>query len=250
MTPPRRTPPRARAPLSLLALLALSAARASAQGEGTLHERPPPSPAVETAGVSGIVGAALRVSNEGGGLGVDARLRLPRGSQLGVVVASDYLETAHVGGLVTHGAATAEVRLLALVPLVRSPRLELDLRLSSGFRFLRDVGTPVTNGRDATRSSTELALLAHVPLGERLLLRVGAVIVIELEIRPTTALADQMQLLTLGLGAALGPRALLYGTVDAGGSYGFDGDNGKVVVRAELGLRIPLGDGASARTPF
>lgn len=246
MTPSRRFESVARA---VFALLAFASTPTSAQ-EDTLNPPPPESRDGRGPRATGIVGFALRGSAEGGGLGVDARLRLPHGTQLGVMVASDYLEAAHIGGFVTHGAVAAEVRVLALVPLARSSGVEFDLRLSTGVRFFRDVGTPATNGNDGMRSSTELALLAHVRLGERLLLRAGATIVLELETRPTVSIADQMQLLTLGLGSTLGQRTLLYGTVDAGGTYGFDGDNGKVVVRGELGLRIPLGDGATARSPF
>lgn len=231
---------------ALFVALLLAASSASAQDS----TNPAPLPEAAHDGVQGLLGVALRGSNEGAGLGLDARVRLPRGTQLGAILASDYLETAHVGGFVTHGAATGELRLLALVPLVVSPRVELDLRVSTGLRFIRDVGSPTTNGADAMRSSTEFALLAHVAIGERLLLRAGATFVLELEVQPTVALADQMQLLTLGLGSTFGERTLLYGTVDAGGTYGFDGDNGKVVVRGELGLRIALGRGANARAPF
>jgi hypothetical protein len=88
---------------------------------------------------------------------------------------------------------------------------------------------------------TELGCLAHVRLDERHLLRAGALIVLELQTQPSVALADQMQLLTLGLGRALRRDLLLYATVEAGGTYGFDGDNGKTVLRFALGLRLPFG---------
>lgn len=37
---------------------------------------------------------------------------------------------------------------------------------------------------------------------------------------------------------------LLYGQIDGGGSYGFNGDNGKALLRGALGLRFSLGGDA------
>ena len=194
-----------------------------------------------------VFGLAALGSNSGAGLSADAGLRFAGGQQLGIALASEGLWTAHLGGQVAKGVSASEARAFTLLPLLTARNLELDLRLSSGARYLRDVGGLETH-RDALRSTTELALLAHVRLGERYLLRTGVLLGFDLELSPTTSLADQSQSLSVGLGRTLGASTLLYAHVDAGGSYGFDGDNGKAIVRGALGLRFPLG--GDARTAF
>lgn len=195
-----------------------------------------------------LVGVAALGATSGGGLALDGRVRLASGVQLGVGVAGRALRVAYLGGLTAHGVGAGDAHALALFPLLRGKELELALRLATGFSYLRDLGERETPHRTALRSSTELALLAHVRLGRYDLLRAGAIVSLDLETQPTTAVADQMQLLTVGFGRALGPSLLLYANADAGGSYGFDGDNGKAVLRAALGLRMAFG--GDARTAF
>jgi hypothetical protein len=194
-----------------------------------------------------VFGVAGLGSNAGAGLSADAGWRFAGGQQLGIALVGEGLWTAHLGGQVARGVSASGARAFTLSPLLTTRALELDLRLSSGLRYLRDVGA-LESHRDALRSTTELALLAHVNLGEHYLLRTGVLLGFDLELSPTTSLADQSQSLTLGVGRVIGDSTLLYASVDAGGSYGFDGDNGKAILRGALGLRFPLG--GDARTPF
>lgn len=194
-----------------------------------------------------VFGVAALGSNAGAGLSADAGWRFAGGQQLGIAVVGEGLGTAHLGGRVARGVSASDARAFTLLPLLTARAFELDLRLASGVRYLRDLGA-LESHRDALRSTTELALLAHVDLGERYLLRTGVLLGFDLELSPTTSLADQAQSLTLGVGRVLGASTLLYASVDAGGSYGFDGDNGKAILRGALGLRFPLG--GDARTPF
>ena len=190
------------------------------------------------------LGVAGLVETVGGGLSLDGRYRFGSGLQLGLVGASRGLSKVYFGGRKIEGAVAGDAQALLLVPLRFSGPLELDLRLTSGVRYARDLGEQSSTHEHALRSVTELACLAHVRLGERQLLRAGAILGVELETEPTQELADQTQLLTLGFGHALAPSALLYAQVDAGGSYGFDGDNGKALLRGALGLRFTFGGDA------
>lgn len=183
-------------------------------------------------------------SGPGFGIGLDGRLHFSGGSQLGLGVAADWLDVEYLGGLPASGVLSSEATLFGLLPFFRAAELELDLRLSTGLRYLWDRGERTTAYAHALRAVTELGCLAHVRLDRRHLLRGGVLLAFELETTPTTAVADQMQLLTLGVGRALMRNLALQVNVDAGGSYGFDGDNGKAVVRGSLTLRAAFGGDA------
>lgn len=191
-----------------------------------------------------ILGVAALGSESGAGLSLDGRLRFAGGLQLGIGVASQALHVAHFGGYPVHGVSGNEARVLGLFPLVESRGFELDLRLASGLSYLHDVGERESPHRHALRSSTELACLGHVPIGRQDLLRVGVILALDVEVEPTTSLADQAQLLGVGFGRALGASTLLYANLEGGGTYGFDGDNGKAMLRGALGLRMAFGGDA------
>lgn len=221
---------------SLLLALALSCMGSTARADDETSTR-------------GSFGVATTGSSEAYGLAFDARLVLPRGAQLGVVLAGTGVTTGYFGGRTIHGAVGLESLALALVPLVRVEALALDLRIASGARYVRDLGARDSQYTHAIRSVTELSLFAHLRVGPRVLVRVGAVCAFDLELRPTVALADQAGLLSFGVGVALTDDALLFATLEAGGTYGFDGNNGKVIARSALGLRVPIG-GGDVRAPF
>ncbi len=200
-----------------------------------------PAFATEESPRASVEAAALASgSGAGRGLGVllGARLHSRAGAQLGFAVAGQALELAYLGGQTATGLMAGEATLLGLLPLLRASSLELDFRLATGVRYLRDLGVHDTPHTSSLRSVTELAWLAHVRLDRRHLLRAGVLIALELETTPTMALADQMQLLSVGLGRAIAPNVALMAAVEAGGSYGFDGDNGKAVLRGSLALRV------------
>lgn len=197
--------------------------------------------AEDAAALQAVAGVAAQGSDVGAGLAVDARLRFGGGYQLGLGASSQALDVAYFGGRAAQGVIAGEAELIGLLPWLRAGRVELDLRLATGLRALRDAGALETPARGALRSVSRLGCLAHARLDARHLLRAGALLELELELEPTSALADQMQLLTVGLGRALDRELLLYATIELGGSYGFDGDNGKAVLRGALGLRFPFG---------
>jgi hypothetical protein len=203
-----------------------------------------PAVAAEAQPIAAMGGVSAVGSGAGAGLLLDGRLRLHGGAQLGLSLSGQTLRVTYFGGHKAEGVLAGEAMLLGLLPLLRVDPVELDMRLASGIRTLRDHGQLETPYRHAHRSTTELACLAHVNLGSRYLLRAGAIIGLELETHPTAELADQLQLVTLGLGRAVTPSLMLYAHVDAGGTYGFDGDNGKTVLRGAFGLRVAFGGDA------
>ena len=95
----------------------------------------------------------------------------------------------------------------------------------------------------------EIALLAHVRLDRAWMFRAGAILGFDLEVSPTVDLADQTQLLTAGVGWAPEDDVMIYVSAEGGGSYGFNGDNGKVMARGTLGVRVAL-DGGEALHAF
>jgi hypothetical protein len=197
---------------------------------------------------TGVAATALTFSTQSAGLSLDARLVAPSGVQLGVLLGGQALSVGYFAGYEGEGLLAGDAALVALLPLLVSDPVELDLRWSSGARYLRDVGAVAGPHRSALRATNELSFLAHVRLQRRWLLRAGGILGVELELEPAVDVADQAQLVTIGLGHALGREVLVYGNVDAGGTYGFNGDNGKVVLRGALGLRVALG--GSALTVF
>lgn len=184
-----------------------------------------------------MFGAAALGNSAGAGLELDVRYRLVSGLQLGLLVDGQAASHAFLGGTKAEGVVIGAARLVALFPVLTAPDVEFDFRFATGLSYARDVVGEVTPYRDAVRSATDVAWLAHVPLGAASLLRSGAILTFEMETKPTQALADQALLLTAGFGHKLTSNTFVYGTVDAGGTYGFDGDNGKAVTRGALGLR-------------
>lgn len=189
-----------------------------------------------------IVGSRLVAAPTGGGFAFDVRARFASGVQVGVDVAASAHEHAFMSGQRVNDVGTLGGTAIFLLPLVFAGPLEFDLRAESGLSALYGLGDVSTS---ALRQVNELGMVAHVALGRRWLFRAGALLGFELEVRPTTDLADQSQLLTAGLGVAILDDLLLHTDVTGGGTYGFDGDNGKFIFEGTLGVRYPFGGGGS-----
>jgi hypothetical protein len=186
---------------------------------------------------SGVVGTTTSA-----GVEFDARARFGGGVQLGAGASLSAHERAFMSGQVVRRAGSLGGTGILLLPLVLRGPFELDLRVESGVLGVRGLGGTEAS---AVRQVNELAMLAHVALGESFLLRAGAVLGLELEVDPAFALADQSQLLTAGVGYALSEHVLLHAGMTGGGTYGFDGDNGKFIFEGTLGVRAPFGSGGS-----
>jgi hypothetical protein len=175
----------------------------------------------------------------------DIRWRSSGGIELGAAIELGARDAAYLGGHAESGAAALGGRLLFLAPLVNAGPLSLDLSVASGVGYQRLFEEPQGPSADSFRWTFELALLAHARLDRAWILRVGAIAGVELELMPLVDLAEQTQLVTLGLGFSPSTSSMLYATVDTGGTYGFNGDNGKFVLRGTLGVRFALDGGAA-----
>jgi len=225
---------------SLRRLISLSYAVAACVRPGAaLADEPGPASGEGTtlALGSSIVGTTTSV-----GVELDVRARFSGGTQLGLGVSSSAHERAFMTGQVVREAGSLGGTAILLLPLVLEGPLELDLRVESGVLGLRGFGD---SRASALRQVNEFGMLAHVQLGRSFLLRAGALLGLALEVDPAFALADQSQMLTAGLGYSLSEHVLLHAGASAGGSYGFDGDNGKFLFEGMLGVRAPFGSGGS-----
>lgn len=148
--------------------------------------------------------ASMRES-PGGEFAVDLRLRREDGLQLGLQVEGGVFNAVYLGGYSEHGAGTLRGSGVLLARVLAAGDLTLDLRVVTGARFMRLFEASQGPSREALRWTNEVAMLAHVRLGDAWLLRVGAILGFDLEVSPTVDIADQTQLLTLG--RRLGPGA-------------------------------------------
>lgn len=196
------------------------------------------------------VGAAASAREAPGAeLALDLRWRSAEGIQLGGVLDLGVRDAAYLGGHAEHGASSGGLGFVLLAPLTTHGPLTLDLRGVAGASYLRLFDAPdgVSHGQsdDAVRARLDLSMLAHVRLDAAWMLRLGITLGFDLEVTPTVDLADQSALLGAGIAFAPASDWMLHAQIEAGGSYGFDGDNGKVVVRGTLGVRVAL-DGEEA----
>jgi hypothetical protein len=206
-----------------------------------------PSPATASAvddptNPAGFVGGARSfLQRSGAGLELDGRYRFASEFELGLVVEGAYLDKGYLSGYVVSPALAGSAGLVLLLPAATSGPLDLFVRCVPGVAWLEGIDA----GRSAVRQTNEIGIFGHVLLGRRGLLRAGVILGVELELDPTVDLADQSQAVALGYGYAVADQWLLYGDVTAGGTYGFNGDNGKAILEASLGVRVPFTSGGS-----
>lgn len=203
-----------------------------------------------------IVGAAAFLSPRddfsgptGGGGALDLRWQLPRGAQLGLTAEGSRQETVFISGKALPGGSVFDVRAVGLLPISSRGPLQISARARSGASWLRDQGPGGEVTTRGVRTVSDLALLATVTHGERWQFQAGPVLGFAFELSPTVELADQAQLLLAGVGYRPAPNLLVVLDLEGGGSFGFNGDNAKVLARSTLGLRVALG-GGDARRPY
>lgn len=215
-----------------LAALLAAAPPGVARAETTTATRP----------ASGLtLGARTFARDSGGGVELDLRHRFHFGFELGAELHGSYLEKGYLSGQPVTPVLAAGGGLVLLLPALSSDRIDLFFRYVPGVARLDGVDRDAT----ALRQTNEIGAFGHVLLGHNSLIRTGVLLGVDLEVDPTVDLADQSQLLTLGYGHALSEHLLCYADVTAGGTFGFNGDNGKAIVEASLGFRIPLAKGGA-----
>jgi hypothetical protein len=204
-------------------------------------------PALAQAQETVLVGAAASVREAPGGeFAADLRWRSRDGVQIGALLDVGGFDVGYLGGYAERGVLSGGLGVVFLAPLVQSGPLTLDLRGVAGAAYLGVLEAARGPSSDALRARVELSMLGHVRLDPAWLLRFGATLGFDLEVTPTLDMADQAALVTAGLGFAPAPDWMLYAQVDAGGTFGFDGDNGKVILRGTAGVRVGL-DGGEVR---
>ena len=186
-----------------------------------------------------VAGARTYFRNLGGGLELDGRYRLESELELGVRLQGTYLDKGYLSGHVVSPVVTGAAGLVLLLPVTNAGSRSLFVRYVPGVTLLEGVDAETS----AVRQTNEIGAFGHWSLGSRGLLRLGVILGVELEVDPTVAVADQSQAITLGYGHALSESLLLYADVTSGGTFGFNGDNGKAIFEASLGVRLPFGAG-------
>ncbi|MGF1468636.1 MAG: hypothetical protein ACFCGT_21130 [Sandaracinaceae bacterium] len=194
--------------------------------------------------VDGAVGVAGTASNLEAGGEIDARIRFDRGLQLGLTVRGARSYETYVGGFAEGDGATVEGLGHALVPWFTSEALEVGLRMAVGVRrtFVDTAQGPFDA---STRLTTDLGPLVALNLDPHLTVRLGWTTLVELELDPTTEIARLGQRLTLGVLVPIDGGVSVVAEVGAAGTFGFDGDNEKVLFDGVLGLRWAFGPGAA-----
>jgi hypothetical protein len=200
-----------------------------------------------TVGVA-ATGRTGGAGHESAGGRLDARYRWENGISLGLAVEGTALDHLFIGGFSERSGAGAGGTLSASFPMLQMGPLSLDLGLATGVAWLTDTDDTKGPEDEALRSSTELSFHAHVLLGQRWLLRAGVILGFDLELG-SGELADQSQLLSVGAAFSATDWLMVVATMDAGGTFGFDGDNGKLIVRGTVGLRFDL-EGGDVRRAF
>jgi len=188
------------------------------------------------AGPSVSLGAAATAATTGATGSVGGRVGWDSGMQLGLSGSSHLVRVAFIDGYeVSDGVAFTGATDLTL-PLLRSGDLRLDVELESGVRWLVATETSAPTDRSLVVLA-DVAPMATVDLSEAIGLRVGWVLLHHLQVRPGFALDAQGSLLRFGLVTAPSPDLQVVLDGQAGGVFGFDGDGGKFLAQAAVGLR-------------
>ncbi|MEQ1564158.1 MAG: hypothetical protein ABMA64_00880 [Myxococcota bacterium] len=180
---------------------------------------------VEGAAATSDTSAALswRLASPGGGAWLGATAR---GAQV---------REAYLDGYPVDRGTKLDGTVDASVPLARGDRLRLDLRASAGLRRLTSA-EPVPSGSGSTIGLTSVAPIGTLRVADTVALRVGWTEVISMQLTPGVVTDTLGELHTVSLVTAPTPDLQLVLRTEAGGLYGYDGDGGKSVLRAAVGV--------------
>ncbi len=193
--------------------------------EGATTARPP----------EGSLEASARWGNLHLGGALTGRLRFASKMQLGLSVVGLRPRKTFIAGYETKEGVALESRVSALGELAHSGPLILALEGNLGVRHLGGA-IPTVQGSSSTRLVSELGYLAHVVWSDRVVTRLGPTIGFDYELAPTFDVASLSQLLTVGGSFFATKHIAIAFDFEAGGSYGFDGNNEKFIFRGNLGL--------------
>ncbi|HEX8705187.1 MAG TPA: hypothetical protein VF815_40525 [Myxococcaceae bacterium] len=176
-------------------------------------------------------------------------LRLPSGVQLGLDARYAPSRQAYIDGFLGTGGSARYGTLRALVPVASAGPLTVGFGANLGLRSLAVKSSAGPDSSSLTFTS-ELGLLAYLPVSSRLTLRAGWHQVTSFQTRPGFDVDAMGQVLVLGATAPVSRGVQLFADLETGGLYGYDGDGGKYLTRGTLGVRLVLDGAASRWTTF
>ncbi|WP_309887711.1 hypothetical protein [Archangium sp.] len=220
-------------------LLCLSAAPALAQETASAQEP------------SALHGFSMAgsYSNVDSAVTLGYRLRLPSGVQLGLEARHAPSREAYIDGFPGTGGSAQYGTLRALVPLASAGPLTIGFGANLGLRSL-SVRSSLGPDSSSLAVTSELGLLAHLPLSSLLTLRAGWLQVTSFQTKPGFAVDALGQVMVLGVTAPVTDSLQLFADLETGGLFGYDGDGGKYLTRGTLGARLVLGGAARRWTAF
>ena len=183
------------------------------------------------------LGALGHVSNEGEGALLDLRLRFPGGGQLGLDLGFGRARESWIAGFAADDARRTDLGLRFLAPLWEEGALRFSLGGRAGMRRLASAETNAEES-GSWAVNLELAALGHARLHRAVTWRAGVLVPFSLEVAPEVVNDVTGALLTTGLALRLARGLQLTADLDAGGVFGADGDAGKFLARATVGLRF------------
>lgn len=200
-------------------------------------------------GVDVALGALGHVSNEGEGAQLDLRLRFAGGGQLGLDLGFGRAHQSWIAGFAADDARRTDLGLRFLAPLWEEGALRFSLGGRAGVRRLAGAETNAEESR-SWAVNLELAALAHARLHRAVTWRAVVLVPFSLEVAPEVVNDVTGALLTTGLALRLARGLQLTPDLDAGGVFGADGDAGKFLARATVGLRFtPTASSAPSSIP-
>jgi hypothetical protein len=225
----------------LAVLLALNFLSASA----ALAEEPSAPETADVASPDVSMAAGTRISNVGAGGALEFRLRTASELQFGVDVAAGRDWEAYLSGYAARDALRFELGASMLAPVWRRDDVTMSLGARGHLRHLADAASDSRFAPTASwAAGLDLALLLHAPIGERGMLRIGAVVPIGFELSPTFQMDNSGSggaLISLGGAVGISDHFAITLDVDAGGVFGADGDGMKFLARGTVALRYQPG---------
>jgi hypothetical protein len=180
-----------------------------------------------------------------------ARLRAPSSAWLGAEVRLGDARALYLDGWPVSEGRSLSGLVGGSAPLASSGGASIDLQVHGGLRAL---SAEVPSPEDAAGAVipgqswgwlVEVTPMGTLPLGARGAAQLGWTAIFSQQRSPSVATETLGQLLVGGVTLAVTDDVQVHLRLETGGLYGFDGDGGKVLTRATVGVRLVPGQAAS-----
>jgi hypothetical protein len=202
--------------------------------------------------VSGLaVGLSGAISPAEPRLVAQARWRAPSSAWLGAEVRLGDARALYLDGWPVSEGRSLSALVGGSAPLATSGGASIDLQVHGG---LRTLSAEVPSPEDAAGAVipgqswgwlVEVTPMGTLPVGERGAAQVGWTAIFAQQRSPSVATETLGQVLVGGYTHALSEDVQVHLRLETGGLYGFDGDGGKVLTRATVGVRLVPGQAQS-----